>query len=246
VRRRAAFTIAAIASGTFAALPGAIASGDSPGSAAAPSSPVDPAPAAGSADDAGGTTPPVPGRPSLRRPGDVVAGQVVALRGGTDPADAGSAVAVQERDASGEWSDVGTVASRSDGAFSVRWRPVRSGRVALRAVFADADGARTADAAPELDLTVLRSARASWFGPGMYGGRTACGQRLDPDTVGVAHRTLPCGTNIRLSYGGRTVIVPVIDRGPFANGASFDLTKATADRLDADGVFGIGYAIIQE
>ena len=49
---------------------------------------------------------------------------------------------------------------------------------------------------------------------------------------------------MQLVYGGRTVTVPVIDRGPYANGASFDLTKATADQLGVDGVFNVGYAII--
>ncbi|MGH2498961.1 MAG: septal ring lytic transglycosylase RlpA family protein [Solirubrobacteraceae bacterium] len=68
---------------------------------------------------------------------------------------------------------------------------------------------------------------ASWFGPGFYGNRTACGQIYTSTMPGVAHRTLPCGTQVTLSYAGRTVTVGVIDRGPFVAGREFDLTNAT-------------------
>ena len=49
--------------------------------------------------------------------------------------------------------------------------------------------------------------------------------------LGVAHRTLPCGTKVALLYKGRTITVPVVDRGPFANGARYDLTSATGQAL---------------
>jgi hypothetical protein len=55
---------------------------------------------------------------------------------------------------------------------------------------------------------------ASWYGPGFYGNRTACGQVYTPEIIGVAHRTLRCGTMLVLEYRGRTMTVPVIDRGP--------------------------------
>ena len=80
------------------------------------------------------------------------------------------------------------------------------------------------------DVTVFRRARATWYGPGFYGRRTACGLRLTTRTLGVAHRTLPCGTLVELFKDGRTVTVPVIDRGPFRPGTSYDLTYATAQR----------------
>jgi rare lipoprotein A (peptidoglycan hydrolase) len=54
-----------------------------------------------------------------------------------------------------------------------------------------------------------------WYGPGFYGNRTACGQRLTRWTRGVAHRTLPCGTRIQLRKGGEWVTTRVIDRGPY-------------------------------
>jgi rare lipoprotein A (RlpA)-like double-psi beta-barrel protein len=68
---------------------------------------------------------------------------------------------------------------------------------------------------------------ASWYGPGFYGNRTACGQTYTPVIIGVAHRTLPCGTLIVLEYRGRTMTVPVIDRGPYIAGRTLDLSNAT-------------------
>lgn len=72
---------------------------------------------------------------------------------------------------------------------------------------------------------------ASWYGPGLYGNRTACGQVLTPDTQGVAHRTLPCGTLVRFEWHGTQVVAPVIDRGPYAAGREWDLTRATCAEL---------------
>src|SRR4029077_919942 len=68
---------------------------------------------------------------------------------------------------------------------------------------------------------------ASWYGPGFYGNRTACGQTYTPELLGVAHRTLPCGTSLILSYGSRLVTVAVIDRGPYVAGRAIDLSNAT-------------------
>ena len=238
MRRRIALIAAFLSSAAFAAVPSTVASGDSAGGTAAPS---------GAALQGQPPPPPLaasPGHPALEPPPGAVVRQTITLNGAVAPDDAGRPVAVQQRFDDGEWTDVGTVASASDGSFSVRWRPTATGQVALRAALADADGARAADADPEIDVTIYRRVRASWYGPGMYGGKTACGQRLTPTLLGVAHRHLPCRTQVRLFYGGRTVTVPVIDRGPYANGASFDLTKATADQLGADGVFSVGYAII--
>jgi hypothetical protein len=72
---------------------------------------------------------------------------------------------------------------------------------------------------------------ATWYGPGLFGNQTACGQTLTRKTMGVAHKTLPCGSKVVIRYHGRFVRTTVIDRGPFANGASWDLTQATARAL---------------
>jgi rare lipoprotein A (peptidoglycan hydrolase) len=73
---------------------------------------------------------------------------------------------------------------------------------------------------------------ATWYGgKGMWGRSTACGQVLAPTTIGVANKTLPCGTQVTISYGGRSVSTTVIDRGPFHKGYAWDLTKKAAKRL---------------
>ena len=77
-----------------------------------------------------------------------------------------------------------------------------------------------------------RTGIATWFGPGFYGQKTACGQTLTPEVVGVANRTLPCGTLVKISYKGHTLTVPVLDRGPYAHGADWDLTAGAATALD--------------
>lgn len=73
---------------------------------------------------------------------------------------------------------------------------------------------------------------ATWFGPGFYGQQTACGQTMTPVIVGVASRTLPCGTLVLVTYKSHRLTVPVIDRGPYGhNGASWDLTWGAASAL---------------
>ena len=74
---------------------------------------------------------------------------------------------------------------------------------------------------------VHSSGIATWFGPGFYGKKTACGQTLTPAVVGVAHRTLPCGTLVKVSRGGHTLVVLVLDRGPYSHiGADWDSPPA--------------------
>jgi rare lipoprotein A len=72
---------------------------------------------------------------------------------------------------------------------------------------------------------------ATWYGPGFWGKQTACGTTLTPTTLGVAHRKLPCGTQVTFSNAGRSVTATVIDRGPFHKGYTWDLTKKTAKRI---------------
>ena len=72
----------------------------------------------------------------------------------------------------------------------------------------------------------------SWYGPGLYGNGTACGQKLTKDLVGVAHRTLPCGTMVTFRYKGKTVSAPVIDRGPYVSFRTWDLSKGLCTLLD--------------
>jgi hypothetical protein len=92
------------------------------------------------------------------------------------------------------------------------------------------DGAVGPQTRPKL-VALMRLRRATWYGPGLYGNRTACGARLRRSTLGVAHRTLPCGTPVTFYHRGRFVTVSVIDRGPFRRGVQWDLTAATARAL---------------
>jgi peptidoglycan lytic transglycosylase len=86
---------------------------------------------------------------------------------------------------------------------------------------------------------------ATWFGPGFYGNKTACGQTLTPDIVGVANRTLACGTLVRISYRGRRLTVPVIDRGPYSHiGADWDLTAEAARTLGVEETVRIRTRIV--
>lgn len=104
-------------------------------------------------------------------------------------------------------------------------------------VFAPAVSEAAPSYAPHIDRRIIATKAsfhgpqiATWYGPGLYGNRTACGQTLRRGTWGIAHRTLPCGTLITLARGARKVTVRVIDRGPFS-GASVDLTARTRDYL---------------
>ena len=69
----------------------------------------------------------------------------------------------------------------------------------------------------------------SWYGPGFYGHDGACGMfganGMDAYDIGVAHRTLPCGTVVTFKYRGWTVTTRVVDRGPYVAGRTWDMTK---------------------
>jgi hypothetical protein len=154
------------------------------------------------------------------------------------------------------WIAATTAPVAASGSFHALWRPTRAGTTQIRAVpvtgagGSSAGGAGAANGsagsaigAPQLGLTVYHPGVASWYGgPGGYGTTTACGVVLAPTTLGVAHRTLPCGTSVALYYRGRTVVVPVIDRGPYVHGRSWDLTLATYRALGggSEGLLTIG------
>lgn len=99
----------------------------------------------------------------------------------------------------------------------------------------------------ELSFTPYRIAGASWYGgKTMWGRHTACGQILRPSTIGVANKTLPCGTPVKFVWHGHSVIAPVIDRGPYVTGRAWDLTSAAAESLEFEGVGRIQYAVAIE
>lgn len=125
--------------------------------------------------------------------------------------------------------------TKPHGGFAVKWTPKSSGNYKVR-VFGAANDAAIGDASRRFRVSGLRPSHASYYGPGLYGNGVACGGTLTPSTMGVAHKTLPCGTKVTIRYHGRTVKVPVIDRGPYIPGRDYDLTEAVRNKLGFGGV----------
>lgn len=127
------------------------------------------------------------------------------------------------------WKTVDTDNVRAGKKFKLSWKGGRPGRYMTRVSvrkFGQSDTDRTGRA------WVFRRSFASYYGPGLYGGGLACGGRLSPSTIGVAHKTLPCGTKVTFTLGnGRVVTAPVIDRGPFVAGRDWDLTSGLKHKL---------------
>ena len=91
----------------------------------------------------------------------------------------------------------------------------------------------------------MRKDGASWYGPGLYGNDTACGHKFSRKLVGVAHKTLPCGTKVVLKYKNRFIRTEVVDRGPYIEGRRWDLTYAAQQKLQIPGVAMIRSAIVR-
>lgn len=89
---------------------------------------------------------------------------------------------------------------------------------------------------------LAQEGRASWYQ--CCNSKTACGVRFHPDMAGIAHRTLKCGTLVRVTdkRTGRSIVAPVVDRGPFIAGRIVDLTRGSARAL---GIIGRGTAPVR-
>jgi rare lipoprotein A len=252
VRRTAlagAVTLLALPSAAMAAdtptggLDAATTSTAAPATPAAPTTPTDegPTPTRASAELSGaGVWSALPTR-DPKRP--------VRVSGAFTTALAGRSVNVERKTPAGRWQRATHARIRSTGRFAVTWKTNATRVHELRVVLApeaaekaasSASTRATADA-PSVRIAVLGRAKATWYGPGFYGQKTACGLTLQADTVGVASRTLPCGTQVEIRRGGKSVVAPVIDRGPFANGADFDLTKNVADQIGVEGVDPVSF-----
>jgi rare lipoprotein A (peptidoglycan hydrolase) len=163
---------------------------------------------------------------------DALLRRTTRFRGTVPAAYAGRTVAIERYDPLlGTWAPVATATATADGAYLARWRADVLGVLRIRAVVQNPGQAGAASASPEVAVTVYRQALATWYGSGLYGRRTACGPMMTHQLLGVAHKRLACGTPVAVSYKGRRVTVPVVDRGPFARGVSYDLTYATAQAL---------------
>lgn len=85
---------------------------------------------------------------------------------------------------------------------------------------------------------------ASWYGPGLHGNRTASGERFNQWAMTAAHRYLPFGTLVRVSHSGKSVVVRINDRGPFARGRQLDLSKGAASRIGCKGVCRVSMTVV--
>jgi hypothetical protein len=188
--------------------------------------------AAGTAGTAHGATQPLSA--SFKRH-DVLAGDRVPVAGKLLTHERNRKILVQAASGHG-WDTVARTKTGTDGAFRTSFRPRSLGRVKLRVrvvgpVASRAEAIHTSATHQRGLVRVYRSTDASWYGPGLLGGRTACGGTLNSTTLGVANRTLPCGKKVTFHYRGRTVTAKVIDRGPFVGGREWDLTPATKAKL---------------
>ena len=157
---------------------------------------------------------------------NVLAGHRAAVSGSVRPARGGRLVALQVRSGR-RWKTVARDRTGAGGRYRLSYTPSQTGSEQARVSFSGDD--ENAPSQRSIGrLNAFRLAEASWYGPG---GQTACGETLTSSTQGVASKTLPCGTLVTLRYGGHTVRVPVIDRGPYVAGRDFDLTIATKEAL---------------
>jgi hypothetical protein len=157
---------------------------------------------------------------------NVLDGHQASVAGTLRPGLSGRSIELQAMGPHG-WREVAHTHTRADGRFRLRYTPHATGSRRVRLRFAG-DGYDLPAHRLLGRLNVYRLAGASWYGGG---GSLACGGSLTSSTLGVANKTLPCGTLVTLRYGGRSVRVPVVDRGPYVAGREFDLTEATKQAL---------------
>jgi rare lipoprotein A len=175
--------------------------------------------------------PPVDTALSVRSTGlNVLTGHPTTIAGTLWPRSAGRLVSLQLRERHG-WRTVVRTHTGAQGRYRLRYRSERLGSEVMRVRFAGDTGERGSHRRVGR-LKVFRLAGASWYGGG---GSLACGGWLTSSTLGVANKTLPCGTLVTLRYDSHTVRVPVIDRGPYVAGRDFDLTEATKRALGFEG-----------
>jgi rare lipoprotein A len=163
---------------------------------------------------------------------DVTGERPAVVRGTLRPGGAGRKVRLEIR-RDGRWRSVARDVTDKRARYSLTYRSTKSGSYFARVVFAgDAANGRAAKRVGK--VRSYRPALASRYD--MYGGALGCGGTLGYDSMVVAHKTLPCGTKVRIRYHGRSAIATVRDRGPYAGGREFDLAGAVARKLGFNGV----------
>jgi len=164
---------------------------------------------------------------------DVRSGDRAAVAGRVAPGVRGIPISLQVRRGPG-WKRIDRDRTDAAGRYRLRERLRRTGSARVRVRVEGGPGVKPGKRVIGR-LNVYRVTHASWYGPGLYGNTTGCGGTLRTGRLGVAHKSLPCGTMVTFKHGGRSVRVPVIDRGPYIAGREYDLTAATAQRLGFEG-----------
>jgi rare lipoprotein A len=159
---------------------------------------------------------------------NVLDGHPAVVQGRLMPARAGRQVRLQAHYRNG-WRTVASDRTGQAGGFRLRYAATSGLQRRLRVLFAG-DSANMHSSRAAGQLTAYGESVASWYNDA---GNTACGFHAG---LGVANRSLPCGTKVRFRYNGRSVTATVDDRGPFVGGRDWDLNQNTAQALGFDGV----------
>ncbi|MCR6733535.1 MAG: septal ring lytic transglycosylase RlpA family protein [Afipia sp.] len=125
---------------------------------------------------------------------------------------------------------------------------VAAGILALSASASEA-GRRSSSEKPWRDANASVGSSRSFSGMASYygnesGSRTASGQRFNQNAMTAAHRSLPFGTRLKVTHGGRSVVVTVNDRGPFIRGRVLDLSTGAARAIGLTGR-GVGRVVAE-
>jgi rare lipoprotein A len=173
-------------------------------------------------------------------------GRKLDLSGRAPSADKGRSIEIESTPAGrSSWQKAVKLVVSSKGRFSGSWTPSTSGQFSLRAELLPRTSADTAAAAAvphtgNLSVEVFKPSEGTLYGPGFYGNKTYCGQTLTKKTLGVASRTLKCGTKVAINYKDHVIVVPVIDRGPYDTKADWDLTMATGKKIGMTETGSVG------
>ncbi|MGB1583226.1 MAG: septal ring lytic transglycosylase RlpA family protein [Solirubrobacterales bacterium] len=164
---------------------------------------------------------------TLSAPKGAFVGRSTTLNGHVESG--GGRYAISAKIGKADWLPVTQVIADGEGDFTFSWKARKQGRYNFRITPVGNASASQVEATGLVH--VYRKQKTTWYGPGFYGKRTACGKKLTKRTIGVAHRKLKCGTKVEFFHAGKKIVVPVIDRGPFVRGVRWDLTFAAMKRL---------------
>jgi len=160
---------------------------------------------------------------------NVDAGRSAVVRGSLRRPIAGRVVALERREGTA-WRRLDRDRTNAAGRFRLTHRTRRTDSALVRVRFAG-DAVNAGARRVIGRLNVYRPTVASWYGPGFYGRRTACGVTFRATLRGVAHKSLPCGTRVTLRNDSHVVRATVLDRGPFVAGREFDVSPAIKQAL---------------